>query len=418
MMICVAAPAVAIDLQALLDDEIAKYESDNGLPPGSLSVLDRRSIKMPKIVVPPGLHTITEPLDCRGFWGLTIEGAGYGSQIVADFDPQYVGYPMIDATGATRMTIRDVRINNGPSAAASGGAGIGVLFARFASAGSSGTHRMDTVYIHGPFSVGNLVSVASEANSYDHVECTNHAAAGNCLLITTSDLGGQIKSLEPLGTSTMLTALFNSCIFSKYPSEAGNVDPVVRWNCEQGTTMGNLHFIGGNMSISEFSGQGSVPAETTILMEATGSGGQLHNCSFRGVRSEGGRADHFILVNAPLPRSIPRIHIADCEIVTEKSAIVYPAYMDSWSLARNRFTLFGTCTGGTCPYSIVEADRLFRCDLDFIYGYTPSPNNTSGFPTAVTVTTFAESSNITIDGLAVDLVAFLGGTSNNNIYER
>lgn len=414
---CSATQTFAIDIQALIDDQILKYELDNNLPPGSLSVLDRRQIKMPKIVVPAGVHTITKPLDCRGFWGLTIEGEGYGSQIKAQFDPQYIGYPMIDATGAFRMTIRDIRIWNGPSAQENGGAGIGVLFARFASSASSGWHRMDTVQIHGPFTTANLVVVGSESNSYAQVECSNYSAAGNCILITTSDLGGTIKSLEPLGLGSMLTGLFKACVCAKLPSEAGTLGAAISLKTVAGAAVGNIHFIGGNLSMRQFQGEGGVAGETMILMESA-SGNQLQNCSFKGVRSEGKFTDHFIKVVAPLPTSVPKIHIGECEVYTKESAIVYPGFMDRWSITRTQFSLDGNCTGGTCPYSIVETDRLFRCDLDFLYGFTPNPNNTSGFPTAVTVTTFAADSNITIDGLAVDLVAFLGGSTNNNIYER
>lgn len=400
--------ALGVDVQALIDLEIVKYELASDLPLGSLPVKDRDRIRMPKISLPPGDHVITKPLDCRGFLGLTIEGAGYGSKIVAQFNSQYTGYPMIDATGATRMTLRDVRISNGPSAVINGGAGIGVLFARFASANSAGQHLVDNVHIEGPYSVASMACVASEANTFTHVTFINHAAGGNTLLVSNTNLGGTIKSLEPIGVSSMLTARFSSCSFAKYVTEGGTVDPLIRYACENGNTMGNLHILGGNMSIREFTGEGGLPGETAILLDAPGSSGQLHSLVFRGIRAETNGTDHFIKVNSSLPRVVDRVKLEECLVLTAKSTIVYPDYMHFWDIAQCSFFILQPCPS-QCEYSAVEADRLIRCKLDLSYS--------GSFTQAVTVDTYAADSTITVHGTAANLVTLPSNPVNVKIIE-
>lgn len=115
---------------------------------------------------PPGRYRVSQSLDgTTAGTGFTIAGSGRDTTEIIGNDP---GYPLLDFTGANRVTLRDLTVWG--NAAGTNVSLCGILWGRPASNASSGSHLMERVKVWGNFQKWGVVANSAELCVYRECE--------------------------------------------------------------------------------------------------------------------------------------------------------------------------------------------------------------------------------------------------------
>jgi hypothetical protein len=128
-----------------------------------------------KVVFPYGTYKITGPLNLTGFVSLGIEIDFDGAAI----DCQTPAGVCVDMMGSRYMVVRNMRV----WASGATPPKIGVQYGRIANGVSADQITFENPSFAGPFSVADMLNVASEDTTITHMQAWNNAPSGAYTLI-------------------------------------------------------------------------------------------------------------------------------------------------------------------------------------------------------------------------------------------
>lgn len=294
------------DIQAIIDADIAR----------------RRA---PTIRIGRETVLIDRPIDFRGwFEGASIVGCGFDSLLQSRLsNPKQ---PMIDLTGCTRATIRDLRIAGGlvTNPTNVNEAACGILMARRPNGASAGDHVVERVWFRGRFRFSCVAVIASEGCKFRDVEFSNHEGpsktidtlphGGHLLYISNGDYHDWLES--PIGISTMQTLWVRECKFQKSPVSGNPEDKggaAVMIYSRHGAVVSDVHFDSINAGIYEQHAVIAIDMPHVIdPISGRSFGGQTHTVSVSRSRFESGTCDTFMTCAGG--RSIAGLTVRDSQI--------------------------------------------------------------------------------------------------------
>ncbi|MBV9122528.1 MAG: hypothetical protein JO112_04155 [Planctomycetes bacterium] len=209
-----------------------------------------------EVYIPAGTYVVQEPLNLalpKGYGGwLKITGAGpMNTKIVGKTH----GKPVIDATGASTITMSELAIWAVGLAPAEK-PNIGILLARRPDSTSSQEHRFTNVNLIGDFTLANVYNCTSEGDRFTGCRFSNDAPGSYNVMWTAENLA-QVQSpyLGPIkSTESNVDFRFTGCLFySKGGKGSSNIyvaglanDLTVRDSCLIPSPQGYAVLLGTN----------------------------------------------------------------------------------------------------------------------------------------------------------------------------
>ncbi|MCB9852755.1 MAG: hypothetical protein H6819_06640 [Phycisphaerales bacterium] len=290
-------------------------------------------------------YYIETPIDFRGhFEGASIIGQGFNTVLQNRIDDRR--QPMINLTGCTRATVRDLVIAGGPATnpLQRNVPSCGLLLARKTNGASAGDHVIERVWFRGRFALACIANVASEGNRIRDVEFSNHEGpsqvidglphGGHLLYISNGDYHNWLATRT--GMSTMQTLWLDDCKFQKSPvTDADKNGAAVMVYSRQAAVVSDLHFSGINAGIYQQRAVFAFDMPQAFDM-ATGRslGGQTHMITIERSRFESETTEAFIKCGGG--RSIAGLAVRDSEIYIADTAFDFGARAANVSLQNLR----------------------------------------------------------------------------------
>lgn len=190
-----------------------------------------------KIIIPNRDVLIYDTLNVRSKQGITFEGSGFGSRVVA-MGAGFVDKPIFDLTDAAECRFYNFFIRN------SGGSRptTALLLARSSSSKSSGLHSFRDMRIEGAFSQCSVYELASEVNLWSNCYFTCGTGTPYAFVIASQNRLGLTSPYGVVVGGSTWCHNFNNCVFGHYDHENdGGICLWIQDNCNQ-VNLNNCEF--------------------------------------------------------------------------------------------------------------------------------------------------------------------------------
>lgn len=257
------------------------------------------------VEIKPGTYNPTETLKLINKDHVHIKANGVNIEYGGTASNGIQNHPIIDMTGSRRCTIEGLRVDWNPGDTHRPSCAL--LLARNETAASSHQNSFMNCVFQGYFTKAAVLMVCAESDVFFRCEITNYAnvSSGAYALWITSDTPSGVGATGTLGLSSMLTAWFYDCTFTRWRAiptggdrswVMASEDAAIYIESNSSGT-GDIHFIGGQMSgpspdtgnAADNVNDSSKLMKAMLKLNAVGTG-RIGRVSVEGVRVECGAA--------------------------------------------------------------------------------------------------------------------------------
>lgn len=358
------------------------------------SAVDAFGVSSGRLHLPAGIYRLSEPLNLRGRYGLTLEGDGPETIIEADFDVSGSSYPIIDAVGTSALRIRALHIR---TRAGGNAVGCGVLIAPDAD-NDAYDSVLESVDIYGDFTAAAAAVIGASGITLLNVSLSNSTGpagddplmGGYAALVGTDNLNDLISS--PIGafsSGDVRQIRFDRCDLSNVCADAGAHSGLMIY-ASSGQALSGVSVNGGEVTITSgdytSSSRGGMAAVYVRADGTTSTTAPVRQIDIRDVRFATSGAKHCLCVSGSSNRDVEQVELANnhVESLEESVFVSTDGIAQRWSIHSCSFSNFaqynwGADLGsGDRRRSIFFAARTSACSINIPAAVSLSQGATDG----------------------------------------